>query len=54
LGILVALVYAGPHLVTFAVQPITIKILCGWIVGTSIQFAVAGAIIGAIYKPRST
>jgi hypothetical protein len=53
LGILVGLVYAGPHLISFAVQPLTIKILCGWIVGAVIQFAIAGAIIGAIYKPAS-
>jgi hypothetical protein len=53
LGILVALVYAGADLITFAVQPLTTKILCGWIVGDLIQFAIAGAIIGAIYKPSS-
>ena len=28
----------------------TSKILCGWNVGVVIQFAVAGAIIGVIYK----
>jgi len=54
LGILVGLVYAGPHLISFAVQPLTPKILCGWIVGAVIQFAIAGAIIGAIYKPASS
>lgn len=54
LGILVGLVYTGPHLISFAVQPLTSKIVCGWIVGSVIQFAVAGAIIGAIYKPAST
>ena len=53
LGILVGLVYAGPHLISFAVQPLTTKILCGWIAGSVIQFAIAGAIIGAIYKPGS-
>ena|SRR5881392_850789 len=51
LAILVALIYAGADLITFAVQPLTTKILCGWIVGDLIQFAIAGAIIGAIYKP---
>jgi hypothetical protein len=51
LGILVGLVYAGAHLISFAVQPLTMKILCGWILGGVIQFAIAGAIIGAIYKP---
>jgi hypothetical protein len=53
LGILVGLVYAGAHLISFAVQPLTTKILCGWLVGGVIQFAIAGAIIGAIYKPSS-
>ena len=53
LGILVGLVYAGAHLISFAVQPLTTKILCGWLVGGVIQFAIAGAIIGAIYKPAS-
>ena len=51
LGILVALIYVGAHLITFAVQPITSKILWGWNVGALVQFAVAGAIIGVIYKP---
>jgi hypothetical protein len=51
-GLLVALVYVGTHLITFAVQPITNKILLGWNVGALLQFIIAGAIIGAIYKPR--
>ena len=49
LGILVGLVYAGAHLISFAVQPLTVKILCGWIAGGVIQFAIAGAIISSIY-----
>jgi len=53
LGLLVGLVYAGPHLISFAVQPLTFKILCGWIAGAVIQFAIAGAIVGAIYKPAA-
>ena len=53
LGLLVALVYVGAHLITFAVQPITSKILWGWNVGAVMQFAVAGAIIGVIYKSSS-
>jgi len=54
LGILVALIHAGADMITFAVQPLTTKILCGWIAGALIQFAIAGAIIGAIYKTDST
>jgi hypothetical protein len=53
LGILVALVYIGGDIITFAVQPLTMKILCGHIVGGLIDFAIAGAIVGAIYKPAS-
>jgi hypothetical protein len=53
IGLLVGLVYAGPHLISFAVQPLTFKILCGWIAGAVIQFTTAGAIVGAIYKPAS-
>ena len=54
IGLLVGLVYAGPHLISFAAQPLTFKILCGWIAGAVIQFTVAGAIIGAIYKPPTS
>ena len=54
LGILVGLVYAGPHLISFAVQPLTVKILFGWITGAVIQFAIAGAVVGAIYKPAAS
>jgi hypothetical protein len=53
LGILLALVYVGNDFITYAVQPLTTKILCGWIVGALIQFGVAGAIIGAIHKSSS-
>jgi hypothetical protein len=53
LGLLVALVYAGADFISFAVQPLTTKILGGWIVGDLIQFIIAGAIIGAIYKPSA-
>lgn len=54
LGILVAFLYIGDNLISFAVMPLTPKILCGWILGNLLQFAIAGAIVGAIYKPSST
>ena len=53
LGIMVAFLYVGDNLITFAVQPLTPKMLCGWIVGNLIEFAIAGAIIAAIYKPST-
>jgi hypothetical protein len=54
LGIIVAFLYIGNNLVTFAVQPLTTKILGGWVVGNLLEFAIGGAIIGAIYKPSTT
>jgi hypothetical protein len=53
-ALLVVLVYVGNDFILYAVQPLTTKILCGWIIGDLIQFAVAGAIIGAIYKPSAS
>lgn len=54
LGIMVALLYIGYNLIRFAVEPLTTKILGFWIVGDLIDFAIAGAIVGAIYKPSSS
>jgi hypothetical protein len=54
LGFLVALVYAGNDFISYAVQPLTTKILCGWIAGDILMFAIAGALIGAIYKPSAS
>ena len=54
LALLVALIYAGADMITFAVQPLTTKMLWGWIAGDLIQFAIAGAIVGAIYTSVST
>ena len=51
LGILIALVFVGVDLIFFAAQPLTNKMLCGFIVGDLIELTIAGAIIGAIYKP---
>ena len=54
LGFLVALVYVGNDFISYAVQPLTTKILCGWVAGDILMFAIAGALIGAIYKPNAS
>jgi hypothetical protein len=54
LGILVAFLYIGNNLISFAVQPLTTKILCGWVIGNLLEFAIVGAIVGAIYKPQAS
>ena len=50
-GIVIGILCAGGDLIRFAVEPLTTKILCMWIVGSLLQFAIAGAIVGAIYRP---
>ena len=50
-GILVGLLFAANDCISYAVQPLTTKILGGWVVGDVLQFAIAGLIIGALYKP---
>ena len=52
LGILVACLCIGENLITFAVQPLTPKMLGGWVVGNLLEFGIAGAIVGAIYRPN--
>jgi len=50
-GILVGLIFVGLHFVRFAVEPLTPKILLMGGIGDVLEFALAGALVGAIYKP---
>ena len=52
-GVVIGIFCAGVELIRFAVEPITAKILWMWIIGDIIQFALVGAVVGAIYKPLS-
>ena len=53
-GIVIGILCAGGDLIRFAVQPLTIKILWMWIAGGILEFAIVGAIVGAIYKPAGS
>src|SRR5207244_12668141 len=50
-GILIGLLFAANDCISYAVQPLTMKILGGWIVGDVLMFALAGLIVGVFYKP---
>src|SRR6516165_9377469 len=52
-GIVFGIFCAGLDLIRFAVEPLTTKILWMWIAGRLISFAVMGALVGAIYKPKA-
>jgi hypothetical protein len=53
LGILIGLICVGLHFIRFAVEPLTTKILLFGGIGDVLEFAIVGALVGAIYKPRS-
>ena len=54
IGILVGLIFVGLHFVRFAVEPLTPKILLMGGIGDVLEFALAGAIVAALYKPTAT
>jgi hypothetical protein len=53
LGILIGLIFVGLYFIRFAVEPLTMKILVLGDIGDVLEFAIAGAIVGAIYKPTT-
>ena len=50
-GALIGLLGVGANIIQYAVQPLTTHILICWSISGIIEFAIAGAIVGAIYKP---
>ena len=53
-GIVLGILCWGVDLIRFAVEPLTTKILWMWLAGDVISFALMGAIVGLIYKPKTT
>lgn len=51
-GIVIGILTSGVNLIRFATEPLTTKILWMWFAGDLICFALMGAIVGAIYKPK--
>jgi hypothetical protein len=50
-GILFGLLHIGANLIRYAVEPLTSTLLVKWSIGGLIEFAIAGLIVGALYKP---
>lgn len=53
-GLIFGLIYFGTNLITFAVQPFPGKIVAAWTICGFIEMAIAGALVGATYKPAAT
>lgn len=51
LGIMLAVFSLGLNFIVYAVQPIPLRLIGFWSIGELIEFALAGAIAGAIYRP---
>ena len=47
-------ILVGLHFVRFAVEPLTPKILLMGGIGDVLEFGLAGALVGAIYKPNAS
>jgi hypothetical protein len=54
LGLLIGFIFVGLYFIRFAVEPLTTKILVLGSIGDVLEFAIAGALIGAIYKPSAS
>lgn len=52
-GIVLGILACGVNIIRFAVEPLTTNMLLMWFAGDLICFAIMGALVGAIYKPRA-
>ena len=50
-GLLVALLLGSGSFITYAVQPIPMRIPAAWFLGGIVELTIAGAILGGIYRP---
>lgn len=53
LGLMIAMIYVGANLIVYCVQPYPGSLIAIWSVGSLIEMAIAGAIVGSVYKPSS-
>jgi hypothetical protein len=51
LGIKFGVFQIGTYLIAYAVHPYTLALIGYWSIGVLVEMAIAGAIVGAIYKP---
>ena len=52
-GFLLALFLCGLDIIDYAVDPLTTTVLFAWWIGGIIELAIAGVIVGALYKPAA-
>jgi len=52
LGIMFGFIYTGANFISYGVQPFPSDLVAWYSIAGLIEYAVAGAIVGTIYKPR--
>jgi len=52
-GILIGLLFIGPDMIFYAVQPLPVNLVVYWCIGGLIEMTIAGVILAAIYKPAT-
>ncbi|MBI4005365.1 MAG: hypothetical protein HY356_01745 [Gammaproteobacteria bacterium] len=53
-GILIGLLFIGPDLVFYAVQPLPAGLVVYWCIGGLIEMIIAGVILASIYRPAAS
>lgn len=52
-GILIGLLFIGPNLIFYAVQPLPVSLVVYWCIGGLVETIIAGVILASIYKPAT-
>jgi len=52
-GGLISLLFIGPNLIFYAVQPLPLNLIVYWSIGGLIEVMIAGAILALIYQPAT-
>lgn len=52
-GILIGLLFIGPNLIFYAVQPLPVNLVVYWCIGGLVETIIAGVILASIYKPAT-
>ncbi len=50
-GLLIGLIFNAPNLIFYAVQPLPGMLVVEWCVGGTLEIAIAGVILAAVYRP---
>jgi hypothetical protein len=53
LGFWIAMINLGLNFITYAVQPVPLRVIACWSAADVIMFTVGGALVGALYRPQS-